>query len=718
MTTRLQSAANSQPAVLWVDWLSDSGAGSGPFQVKGRFGGDDPVDVTVTLPSVWSGLETSNQPPTYFLPPEPYSGQGINPPGTNDMIQLASAGKLDIAFGKEVTDPYLAFVSLNGNSYSFDHDFEIISQAAAGKPGFWGIGTAVREEGQVNGKASYRLNGVDGEPQGVIQFFGTFDRLSLDVANSEMWNGFTLGLQAVQSVPKLRLSINEPRILEGDVVDLLITRPFEDRAGPQTVWLQVGDYLPGDFEVNPAAKAANGASVQDLIDLGRRIPLRFAAGETAIHFDALQSLVNDRVESSPRPGKPGSRTLDFDVYSKQAGGNPVLGTAARVQDQTPVISVQKFDGAAGSVIEGDVMRFTIQCTGKITSKTEVFAELSGQARSLYDYLGLPTGSIVFKPAPSNIQTAIVSIPTIDEAVQEGEESIKLTLKSGANYAVDKNLSSATGTIRDGTIITANVPVATEGSPLELQLTRQHAQGLIFDQPLYGVVVASQGQGSNAAAPNGAQPGADFDGSVALPFCFPANEMTTSVLLPTIDDEVAETTEDVIFDIIGPAEAGLSSQRFYGFIKDNDSVTSFAPAKSMINRQANGQPAVNGAIEPDLKPKQVMVGVRAAQRRSGSLIPEGVFIDNQKQTSGGGARTLVLGTSGNSVQGQVPTAGQVPTLIAGGRLVSQGGGTLIANGGGNLVGNDAASFKAVGLVGNDAASLNPVLMAFDGSWSSF
>ena len=123
-------------------------------------------------------------------------------PEVADGFQLGTralqyAGTQSLVFSQAIANPVFAFVSLNGNGYGFDQDFDILSfgDASDGNAcGYWGCGTSYKNIVTVNGKTEYQLLGT-GEPHGTLRFTGTFDTVSWRSLSNEGWNGFTVGVQ-------------------------------------------------------------------------------------------------------------------------------------------------------------------------------------------------------------------------------------------------------------------------------------------------------------------------------------------------------------------------------------------------------------------------------------------------------------------------------------------------------------------------------------------
>src|SRR5262249_54048388 len=86
-----------------------------------------------------------------------------------------------------------AVVSLNGNGYQFNRDFEILSVGC----GFFGCGNLTKSNPS---PGVFQLNG-SGEPHGVIQFTGSTSSITWTSLTNEFWNGFTVGVAGVTPPP-------------------------------------------------------------------------------------------------------------------------------------------------------------------------------------------------------------------------------------------------------------------------------------------------------------------------------------------------------------------------------------------------------------------------------------------------------------------------------------------------------------------------------------
>lgn len=178
-------------SVFWTDWTEGTagpdGSAAGVLSVDG-------VDVDVTYSGEIYFIQTDGG-TNYWSPSAPYISPSVpNAPPASDIIALSAATRKTITFSQAVTNPLFAVVSLNGNGYEFDRDFEILSYGT----GYWGNGVLTKDS---PGGGIYRLNG-SGEPHGVIEFQGTFTSISWTSLTNETWNGFTIGIRNVAVVPE------------------------------------------------------------------------------------------------------------------------------------------------------------------------------------------------------------------------------------------------------------------------------------------------------------------------------------------------------------------------------------------------------------------------------------------------------------------------------------------------------------------------------------
>lgn len=203
----LISSTASAVTINWTDWISSDNTNG--FTASGVITTPtSTVDVTYynslgvsffydgvgTETDFWQNNRSGRDSAT-----SPYTSDFVdNIPTGTDIVALNRAGLQTLNFSETIANPVFSYVSLNGNGYAFDQDFEILSYGDASDGndgGFWGAGTSYKDIVDIGGGVlEYRLVGA-GEPHGSLRFTGVFDTVSWRSLTSENWNGFTVGVQ-------------------------------------------------------------------------------------------------------------------------------------------------------------------------------------------------------------------------------------------------------------------------------------------------------------------------------------------------------------------------------------------------------------------------------------------------------------------------------------------------------------------------------------------
>lgn len=191
--------------IFWTDWTGQNPVNPG-FQGTGTITtGTSTLGVTYTNANGIGFYETGSG-TDYWTggtgPTSPYTSTAVdNRPTGSDIIALSRAGSQTLQFSQSIANPVFAFVSLNGNGYAFNRDFELLSLGGEGGNacGFWGCGGAskvVVDLGGGNFEYQLNSNNIGGtEPHGALRFLGAFDTLTWRSSSNEFWNGFTVGVQ-------------------------------------------------------------------------------------------------------------------------------------------------------------------------------------------------------------------------------------------------------------------------------------------------------------------------------------------------------------------------------------------------------------------------------------------------------------------------------------------------------------------------------------------
>jgi hypothetical protein len=181
------AAAFAAPAwsdtVNWADWTSGTtganGSATGVFDTA-----EGPVNIGYSgeINFIQLGVGTD-----FFSPTAPYISALVdNAPTPAEMISLSTTGSKTLTFSKPVDNLFFAVVSLNGNGYQFNQDFDIVSTGC----GYWGCGGLQKVD---LGGGLYQANSTGGEPHGVIRFTGAVSSITWSSLTNEDWNGFTVG---------------------------------------------------------------------------------------------------------------------------------------------------------------------------------------------------------------------------------------------------------------------------------------------------------------------------------------------------------------------------------------------------------------------------------------------------------------------------------------------------------------------------------------------
>lgn len=195
--TVLPSAQVSTNTVKWVDWTQTI-----PGGVKGviDLGGGQTVDVTYTGQYYFAQTNggtsyyttPATQPWDLTLGTGTYTSAGVaNGPAGSDIIALSQATTRTLNFSQPVDDLFFAVVSLNGNGYRFDQDFDILSYGR----GFFDNGGATKNvlpDGRYELLSVANSHGTS-ELHGVLGIKGSVNTLTWDSLSNETWNGFTVG---------------------------------------------------------------------------------------------------------------------------------------------------------------------------------------------------------------------------------------------------------------------------------------------------------------------------------------------------------------------------------------------------------------------------------------------------------------------------------------------------------------------------------------------
>jgi hypothetical protein len=189
----------SAAPVVWVDWETGIPGASGSAQGVLNIGSST---VNASYTGEIAFIQTAGG-TNYWNPSTPYMSALVdNAPPASDIIALSTATQKTLTFSQAIDNLFFAVVSLNGNGYRFNEDFEIVSTGA----GYWGDGTLTKSTA-IPGQ--FDLIGT-GEPHGVIRFTGSVSSITWTSLTNEYWNGFTVGTYGLAPPPPPVSGVPEP----------------------------------------------------------------------------------------------------------------------------------------------------------------------------------------------------------------------------------------------------------------------------------------------------------------------------------------------------------------------------------------------------------------------------------------------------------------------------------------------------------------------------
>ena len=213
-----------------------------------------------------------------------------------------------------------------------------------------------------------------------------------------------------------------------------------------------------------------------------------------------------------------------------------------------------------TVAEGGALTFTVTKTGPAIQPYSVnYATANGTAAGS-DYAAA-SGTLTFA---ANETTKIITVATIDDALNEATETVLLNLSGGTGGTTITD-AQGVGTItdNDATVYFAiNDVLVAEGGILTFTVTKSGA--------------TSQSLSVNYATADGtATAGSDYTAASGT-LTFAAGDTTKTISIATTDDTLNEASETVLLNLSGATGgAGISDTQGIGTIADNDAAPSFS-----------------------------------------------------------------------------------------------------------------------------------------------
>ncbi|MHC1741859.1 MAG: Calx-beta domain-containing protein [Syntrophobacteraceae bacterium] len=223
----------------------------------------------------------------------------------------------------------------------------------------------------------------------------------------------------------------------------------------------------------------------------------------------------------------------------------VVGTGAKAtvtlsDNDLPVVGVLASDPVASEAGQSQG-KVTFYRTGKTSSQLIVYYSTTGSTANPKSDMTSLAGSVRFA---ANASVASLMITPVDDALQEGDETIQITVNPGTSYTVDDTGSTAAVTIRDNDVpkvsVSASGPNAQEsGSPIDgkFTITRDGPDDLGHPLTVYYALSGTAINGVDYSA---------LTGQITLNAAVKAVDVT----ITPVDDTIVEGAETAVLTIIG------------------------------------------------------------------------------------------------------------------------------------------------------------------------
>lgn len=313
------------------------------------------------------------------------------------------------------------------------------------------------------------------------------------------------------------------------------------------------------------------------------IPLSNGSGTAWVPY-----VVNDDTTYEP----------DETVVTTLTGGIADDGSAINIVDNPATSTIFDDDltvsiaATQSPVTEGDgqSLQFTVSHTQADARAVTVYYSRGGTAAAPGDYTA-PPGSVTI---PAGAQSAVISVPVIDDTVQEADETLTLTLSAGSQYKVNASAASATGTIQDNdapvSISVYSSCGAYESSPQTDGYFRFSATATGTGGSIPTSVTANYNLTGTATK------WSDYSGPLAdnASVIIPLSNGSGTVWVPfqAIDDSIYEPDETVVTTLTGGtanngAPITLGDNPATSYVYDDDLMVSIAATQSPVT-EGDGQ----------------------------------------------------------------------------------------------------------------------------------
>ena len=348
------------------------------------------------------------------------------------------------------------------------------------------------------------------------------------------------------------LSINSPRVTEGSSgsKDLTFTVTLSP-VSTQQVTVDYADAGTGTATSGTDYVAISGGTLTFPAGTARQEITVSVRGDTTVEPD--ETVVVALSNPANAPIGTGTGTIANDDVSDPP---PV--------DDAPSLSID-----SPRVVEGDdetvSLTFTVTLSPASSAQVTVDYVVTGTAASGTDYAAITGGTLTFPPGTTS-QTITVSV--MGDVLNEGDETIVVTLSNVRNAAIDT--ATGTGTITDddsGPKLSIDSPRVAEGNsgPTTLTFTVTLSEALTEQ-----VTVDYADAGSGTATP-----GTDYAAITASALTFAAGTTSQTFNVSVTGDVLDEADETVAVTLSNAVNAAIGAATGTATITDDDAPPSLS-----------------------------------------------------------------------------------------------------------------------------------------------
>lgn len=327
---------------------------------------------------------------------------------------------------------------------------------------------------------------------------------------------------------------------------LAATSLEDERSG--TISVPVHLSAPATTPISVSYTFADGSATRPMDFAGAEGALTFAPGETD---QVIQLMIND-------DGVDETANETFDIVLASPTGGAALGRARHTVTISANI-LPRVSFALVTSMKPESMQETFVATLDVASAAPVSVDyaLAGTASSA-DY-ALTAGTINF---PAGTQSQSFTLDPIDDALDEDNETLRVTLVSSVNAAIASSAATRTHTLEDNDPLPI---VSFMGS------TRTVGEDTTSVTLTVNLNTASGRQVTVPFAMGGATATADtdfsYDSTAAL--VFPPGTTSRTITITIVDDGMDENDETITTVLGTPQNATLGASSFTVTITDDD-----------------------------------------------------------------------------------------------------------------------------------------------------